>query len=76
MRKDAEEKYQAISAYLQAHGIECNIYPQGSFALGTVVRPLHKDVFDLDTICELSIEKDSTTARETKESVGKVLLNR
>lgn len=75
MRKDAEEKYQAISAYLQLHGIECNIYPQGSFALGTVVRPLHKDVFDLDTICELSVDKGSTTARETKESVGKVLLD-
>lgn len=75
MRKDAEEKYQAIATYLQSHGIECNIYPQGSFALGTVVRPLDKDAFDLDTICEISVDKSNTTARETKESVGKVLLD-
>ena len=75
MRKDAEGKYQAIATYLQSQGIECNIYPQGSFALGTVVRPLSKDAFDLDTICELSADKGSTTAREIKESVGKVLLD-
>ena len=75
MRKDAEGKYQAIATYLQSQGIECNIYPQGSFALGTVVRPLSKDAFDLDTICELSVDKGSTTAHETKESVGKVLLD-
>ena len=37
MRKDAEGKYQAIATYLQSQGVECNIYPQGSFALGTVV---------------------------------------
>ena len=75
MRKDAEGKYQAIATYLQSQGVECNIYPQGSFALGTVVRPLSKDAFDLDTICELSVDKGSTTAHETKESVGKVLLD-
>ena len=75
MRKDAEEKYHAIATYLQSNGIECNIYPQGSFAVGTVVRPLDKDAFDLDTICELSVDKNSTTARETKESVGKVLMD-
>lgn len=75
MRKDAEGKYQAIATYLQSQGVECNIYPQGSFALGTVVRPLEKDSFDLDTICELSVDKGSTTARKTKESVGKVLLD-
>ena len=75
MRKDAEGKYQAIATYLQSNGIECNIYPQGSFALGTVVRPLDKDAFDLDTICEISVDKSNTTARETKESVGKVLLD-
>ena len=73
MRQDADNKYHAIAEYLQSHDIECNIYPQGSFALGVVVRPLDKDSFDLDTICELYIDKQDTTAKEVKESVGNVL---
>lgn len=73
MRKQAKEKYDAIATYLQSHGIDCNIYPQGSFALGTVVKPLSKDSYDLDTICELFTDKQETTAKETKESVGHVL---
>lgn len=73
MRQDADNKYHAITEYLQSHGVECNIYPQGSFALGVVVRPLDKDGFDLDTICELYIDKQDTSAKEVKESVGNVL---
>ena len=73
MRKSAISKYESIATYLQDHGINCSIYPQGSFALGTVVRPLLKDNYDLDTICELIIEKDETSAKETKESIGQVL---
>lgn len=73
MRKSAIKKYESIATYLQDHGISCNIYPQGSFALGTVVKPLLKDNYDLDTICELIVEKDETSAKETKESIGQVL---
>lgn len=73
MRKSAIKKYESIATYLQDHGITCSIYPQGSFALGTVVKPLLKDNYDLDTICELIVEKDETSAKEAKESVGQVL---
>ena len=73
MRKQATEKYETLAVYLQDHGLECNIYPQGSFALGTVVRPLLKDGYDLDTVCEIFTDKQGTTAKKTKESIGLVL---
>ena len=38
MYSNAVEKYKAITAYLESYGIEAEMYPQGSFAFGTVVR--------------------------------------
>jgi hypothetical protein len=54
---DAESKYQTVSAVL--HGCPIlqpfspQIFAQGSFALGTTVKPLHGDEHDLDFICLL-----------------------
>ena len=39
MYKNATEKYKAVGTYLQNQGLACDIFPQGSFSLGTVVRP-------------------------------------
>ena len=39
MYKNATDKYKAVGTYLQEQGVECDIFPQGSFRLGTVVRP-------------------------------------
>lgn len=75
MYKNAVDKYSALAKLLQSHGIECDIYPQGSFATGTVVRPINKDGYDLDVICELSKSKDNTSAKEVKESVGAIITN-
>lgn len=36
--KNAVEKYQALGHFLNDNGLEAEIYPQGSFAFGTVVR--------------------------------------
>ncbi len=41
--KNAVEKYQALGHFLNDNGLEAEIYPQGSFAFGTVVRPSAKD---------------------------------
>ncbi|RPD43908.1 nucleotidyltransferase [Hymenobacter sediminis] len=55
--KEAEEKYVAVSEVL--HGCptlsqyDPHVFAQGSFALGTTVRPLHGDEYDLDFICYL-----------------------
>ena len=40
MYKNAVEKYTALATYLEENGFAVSIYPQGSFAYGTVVRPL------------------------------------
>ena len=55
MYKNAVEKYAAVASYLESHNIKADIYPQGSFALGTVVRPTrgNSDGYDLDFICQL-----------------------
>ncbi len=37
--KNAIEKYKNLANLLSEKGLDANIYPQGSFALGTVVRP-------------------------------------
>lgn len=72
MYRDAVEKYKNLGAYLQEYGLQADFYPQGSFNLGTVVRPYkdNKDSnFDLDAICQIVTEKDGTTPQEIKEAV-------
>lgn len=78
MAENAESKYKAVAKELCAKGLDVDIYPQGSFALGTVVRPFTegKDVdYDLDFICEINQKKKNTTPHVIKNSVGDVLIN-
>jgi hypothetical protein len=50
------------------------IYPQGSFRLGTVVKPINPDCdYDIDLVCHLDIKKESTTQNDLKQMVGKRL---
>lgn len=75
MYKDAVEKYKNLGTYLQEKGIQADFYPQGSFSLGTVIRPYkdNKDAnFDLDAICQILNEKDATTPQDIKEMVESV----
>lgn len=48
------------------------VYPQGSFRLGTVTRPLNADFgYDLDLVCELrEVEKDEDSQANLKNRVG------
>lgn len=76
MHKNATEKYKAVATYLQVQGLTCDIFPQGSFSLGTVVRPYKesKEVdYDLDFICCLGEQKEKTTARYVKNIVKDTL---
>lgn len=62
--KNAQSKYEALAAFLDEHGIEATIYPQGSFALGTVTRPANKadsPSYDLDCICQVTGTKSDYT---------------
>lgn len=77
MYKNAKEKYEALAVYLQDKGVKCDIYPQGSFAVGTVIRPIKdgKDSdYDLDMICKLALIKEDTTTAQVKWAVGKPLM--
>jgi hypothetical protein len=50
------------------------IYPQGSFRLGTAVRPVHKGgEYDIDLVCRREIARDSTTQIQLKREVGAAL---
>jgi len=60
--KDAEKKYNAVGEWLSKPESEISlfnptIYPQGSFKLGTVVKPLGQDEFDVDVVCEIKIPR-------------------
>ncbi len=47
------------------------IYPQGSFRLGTVIKPLNgDDEFDVDLVCKLELAKNQVTQEGLKKMVG------
>src|SRR5215471_11021934 len=56
----AEERYSGIGGYLDQHDrlalFRPEIYPQGSVALGTTVKPKASQEHDVDLVCELEIE--------------------
>ena len=54
----AEDKYKKICQQLRAdkspfHDYDMEIFPQGSFAIQTTVKPLTRDEYDIDLICLL-----------------------
>jgi hypothetical protein len=56
----AEQRYGGIGGYLDRHGrlaaFRPKVYPQGSVALGTTVKPKGRQEYDVDLVCELEIE--------------------
>jgi hypothetical protein len=56
--ESAAEKYAAVGRWLAApesplHALQPVIYPQGSMALQTTVKPLRRMEYDLDLVCEV-----------------------
>jgi hypothetical protein len=74
----AEARYKDLGDYFDESDAKCapfgpHIYPQGSFRLGTVVRPLNDECeYDLDLGCRLrvGITKTSHTQQQLKTLVG------
>jgi len=59
--KVAEDRYTAISRWLEADGSPLAafwpaIYAQGSLRIGTTVRPIARQEYDLDLVCEMQID--------------------
>lgn len=75
-------KYEDVGEYLAEDGsslaaLQPQIYPQGSFRLGTVIQPLGREgEFDIDLVCVLQLQKESVTQRELKARVGTRLKER
>jgi len=74
----AEEHYHAICAWLEALGSELRLfrpimYPQGSFRIGTTVRPIGRDEYDLDLVCELALDYRQNEPRVILELVERRL---
>lgn len=72
---EAKEHYEAVGDWLGDEDsflspYEPVIYPQGSFALGTAVRPLGDDDYDVDCVCLLQLKEGDTTQYKLKSMVG------
>lgn len=73
----AEAEYKKISKWIEANskGHEINIYPQGSFALGTAIKPYEReDEYDVDLICEYQQDYGFTAKRLKKTEVYSILM--
>ena len=78
MYKNAHDKYISLARYLESHGIEADMYPQGSFALGTVVRPVTKNPdasYDLDFVCQVRQNRDQLAPSDLRDKVEQILRN-
>lgn len=76
----AERRYQDLGEFFNSAEALCaahapHIYPQGSFRLGTVVRPIGDDEYDLDVGLRLrqGLSKTNTTQEDLKKLVGRDL---
>jgi len=56
--RDAAQKYQAVGEWLSScptlRPLRPQVYPQGSAAIGTTVKPREQDEFDVDLVIELA----------------------
>lgn len=74
--EEAERKYRAVGSWLGDENSPLatyspEIYPQGSFRLGTVIKPLNDaDDYDIDVVFELTLAKEKITQHGLKNLVG------
>lgn len=72
LHDNAVERYEEVGTWLAENGSSgWRIYPQGSFLLGTVVRPgTPTGEYDIDLVCQLPLRPESTTQKLLKKRVG------
>lgn len=73
--QSAVARYEDVGGWLSEYWDESAssgaVYPQGSFRLGTVVKPINpRDAYDIDLVCRRDITKEATTQAALKTDVG------
>lgn len=76
--KEAENHYKSVGEWLGKDGTVLSsympkIYAQGSFALGTVIKPVEDGDYDIDAVCLLEKPPQDITQQRLKELVGERL---
>lgn len=79
MRDEVEREYQQLCEFIEEQDADANrkepkIYSQGSFRLGTTIRPMSdNDEYDIDLVYERDLQKSSTTRDRLKIEAGEHL---
>ena len=76
MEKRARNIYEELSTFLsdKLDSYAPEIFPQGSFKLGTIIRPTTgKDEYDLDFVCLLNLSKENINQNELYNLLGDTL---
>ena len=73
--EEAESHYMTVGEWLASEDSELakyepSIYAQGSFALGTAIKPINKEEYDVDAVCKLNIPITAITQANLKKIVG------
>ena len=77
--ESAERSYKSVSEWLDRSSsrfarTHFNVYIQGSFRLGTAIRPFDgSEDYDLDVVCEFSLNKFSITQKTLFDGLGREL---
>ena len=77
--EEAIARYKSVGTFLNRDQsalarLEPDVYPQGSFRLGTAIKPIHaSEEYDIDLVCEMQASKYSFTQEQLKKLVGKEL---
>lgn len=76
---EAVKSYEAVGEWLSKEGSSLypyhpRILPQGSFMLGTIIKPINdEDDIDIDLVCKLSGKPSHWTQKHLKDAVGERL---
>lgn len=79
--EQAEARYQAICKWLAREEsvvaiFNPSMYPQGSFRLGTVIKPsTDEEKYDIDLVCELNLTKAQVTQKKLKQLLGQEIIS-
>ncbi|MGD9153689.1 MAG: nucleotidyltransferase [Gammaproteobacteria bacterium] len=75
--QQATDRYMSVGNWLsEKYHREVRIYPQGSFQIGTVVRPIkegRESDYDIDLVCHIESKKSLCDPLDIKHSVGNCL---